>query len=298
LASYVSMPREKIEGRAKRAAAVLERCTLCPRECGVNRLFGEKGFCRGGKLAKIYSFAPHFGEEAPLVGTQGSGTIFFSGCNLSCLYCQNYEISQLDQGTEVSAQELAGIMLYLQREGCNNINFVTPTHFVPQILEALAIAKDNGVNMPLVYNCGGYESVETLKLLEGIFDIYMPDIKYGSDQAGLKYSLAKDYFSRAKDAIREMHRQVGDLQIENGLAKQGLLVRHLVLPESLAGTKEVIQFLSELSDKTYLNVMSQYHPAHRACDNHEISRRITSQEYAKAINMARGAGLDRGLEDY
>ena len=292
------MSKKEIKERAKRAAAMLERCTLCPRECDVNRLSGEKGFCRGGYLARVYSFAPHFGEEAPLVGTQGSGTIFFSGCNLGCVYCQNYEISQLDQGTEVSAQELAKIMLYLQRKGCHNINFVTPTHFVPQILESLAIAKEMGLNVPLVYNCGGYESVETLRLLEGIFDIYMPDIKYGSDQAGLKYSKAKDYFSRAKDAVREMHRQVGDLQIENGLAKRGLLVRHLVLPEGLAGTEEVVRFLSGLSDKTYLNVTSQYHPAHRACDHHEISRRINSREYLGASNLAREAGLARGLEDY
>lgn len=298
MAFCASMSAEEIRDRANKARAILERCTLCPRECGANRLKGERGFCRGGAQARVYSFAPHFGEESPLVGTGGSGTIFFSGCSLGCIYCQNYEISQLDQGTEVSAEGLAKIMLHLQKKGCHNVNLVTPSHYVPQILEALSIARERGLKVPLVYNCGGYESVETLKLLEGIVDIYMPDLKYGSDQPGLKYSSAKDYFSRAKEAVTEMHRQVGDLHIEEGLAKRGVLVRHLVLPDDIARTEEVVKFLSEISGKTYLNIMPQYYPAHKACDHSEIARRITSQEYSRALKLAREYCLDRGLEDY
>ena len=229
--AYTLLPTEELAARARAAVARLESCDICPRLCGVNRLQDERGFCRTGRQARVYSFAPHFGEEPPLVGRSGSGTIFFSGCNLSCVFCQNYDISQLDQGREVSAVALASMMLALQRKGCHNINFVTPTHVVPQILEALVLAREDGLHIPLVYNSGGYESVETLRLLEGIFDIYMPDAKYGSDEPAQRYSQAPQYMHFMKSAIREMHRQVGDLVLDEcGIAVRGLMVRHLVLP--------------------------------------------------------------------
>ncbi|HWQ19871.1 MAG TPA: radical SAM protein [Methanotrichaceae archaeon] len=221
---------------------------------------------------------------------------------MAALFCQNYEISQDDLGEEISAEHLARIMVHLQRKGCHNINLVTPTHFVPQILEARIIASGRGLKVPLVYNCGGYESVETLRLLEGIVDIYMPDMKYGSDdegltgQAGQRYSNARDYARHARAAIEEMHRQAGDLVIEDGLAVRGLIVRHLVLPEGIAGTREVVEFLSGLSKDTYLNVMAQYHPAHEADQRPELSRRITAREFGDACNLAIDAGLTRGLE--
>ncbi len=231
MASYNLMPMEILEERARAAVARLESCDLCPRRCGVNRLQDERGFCRTGRLSRVASYAPHFGEEPPLVGRAGSGTIFFSGCNLSCVFCQNYDISQQNRGAEVSAGALARMMLALQRKGCHNINFVTPTHVVPQILEALVLARKEGLHVPLVYNSGGYDSVETLRLLEGIFDIYMPDAKFGSDEMALKYSRPRSIRDFMKSAIREMHRQVGDLVLdEDGIAVRGLLVRHLVLP--------------------------------------------------------------------
>jgi putative pyruvate formate lyase activating enzyme len=263
----------------------------------VNRLQDERGFCRIGRHARVYSYAPHFGEEPPLVGRAGSGTIFFSGCNLSCVFCQNYNISQQDAGQEASADALARMMLTLQRKGCHNINFVTPTHIVPQILEALVLARKEGLCIPLVYNSGGYDSLETLRLLEGIFDIYMPDAKFGSDEPAQKYSLAPRYTHFMKSAIREMHRQVGDLMLdEEGIAVQGLLVRHLVLPAGLAGTAEVVRFLSqEISPNTYLNIMSQYRPEYNACRFPELSRPITGQEYNEALRLAARAGLTRGL---
>jgi putative pyruvate formate lyase activating enzyme len=297
LPSYNLMPAEVLEERACVAVARLESCDLCPRRCCVNRLLDERGFCRIGRLSRVASFAPHFGEEAPLVGRSGSGTIFFSGCNLSCVFCQNYDISQLDQGREVSAEALAGMMLTLQSKGCHNINFVTPTHVVPQILEALVLARADGLHIPLVYNSGGYDSVETLRLLEGIFDIYMPDAKYGSDQPVQKYSQAPQYTHFMKSAIREMHRQVGDLVLDEcGIAVRGLMVRHLVLPSGLAGTAEVIRFLSqEISKNTYLNVMAQYRPEYNACSFPELSRPITGLEYADALRLAAQAALTRGL---
>ena len=297
MASYNLMPMKILEDRASTALARLQSCDICPRLCGVNRLQDERGFCRIGRQARVYSYAPHFGEEPPLVGRGGSGAIFFSGCNLSCVFCQNYDISQQDAGQEVSAKALARRMLTLQRSGCHSINFVTPTHVVPQILEALVLAREDGLNVPLVYNSGGYESVETLRLLEGIFDIYMPDAKFGSDEPAQKYSLAPRYTHFMKSAIREMHRQVGDLMLdEEGIAVQGLLVRHLVLPAGLAGTAEVVRFLSqEISPNTYLNIMSQYRPEYNACRFPELSRPITGQEYSEALHLAARAGLTRGL---
>lgn len=297
MAAYNRMPPEELQSRAEEAIRRLEHCEICPRRCGVNRAEGELGFCRTGRLAKVSSAGPHYGEEPPLVGYHGSGTIFFAGCNLACVFCQNYEISQLDMGVEVAAERLAGIMMHLQLTGCHNVNLVTPTHVVPQILEALVIAREMGLSIPLVYNSGGYDSVETLRLLEGIVDIYMPDAKYGSDEMAIRYSNAPGYVEVMKAAIREMHRQVGDLVIENGIAVRGLLVRHLVLPNNLAGTAEVVRFISELSKNTYINIMDQYRPEYKADQYNELSRRITLSEYREALRLARSAGLSRGLED-
>ena len=297
MASYNQMPREILQDRAHAAVARLEACDICPRRCGANRQLVERGFCRGGRWARVAGFAPHFGEEAPLVGQSGSGTIFFCGCNLACVFCQNYDISQEDVGREVSAAALAGMMLALQRQGCHNINFVTPTHVVPQILEALVLAREEGLHVPLVYNSSGYDSVDTLRLAEGIFDIYMPDAKYGSDEPALMYSNAPGYTAVMKSAIQEMHRQVGDLAMDgDGIAVRGLLVRHLVLPEDAAGTAEVVRFLSEeISPNTYLNVMAQFRPEYKACRFPELDRGITGQEYAHALRLATRAGLARGL---
>lgn len=288
---------DDLAARAQAALARLESCEICPRRCGVNRLKDERGFCRTGRLARVASFAPHFGEEQPLVGSSGSGTIFFSGCNLACVFCQNYDISQHDHGKEVSADALASMMLQLQDLGCHNINFVTPTHVVPQILEALVLAVEDGLRVPLVYNSSGYDSVQTVQLLEGIFDIYMPDAKYGSDDMAAKYSGASDYTRIMKTAIKEMHRQVGDLMMdEDGVAIRGLIVRHLVLPGDLAGSAEVVRFLSEeISPNTYLNVMAQYRPEYNACRFPELDRRITLKEYNDVVRLAVRAGLTRGL---
>lgn len=298
MASYNQLSSEALYNRAKDAVARLESCEICPRHCRVNRLVGKMGFCRIGRNARVYSYVPHFGEEAPLVGRYGSGTIFFSGCNLACIFCQNYDISQMDRGREVSAADLARMMINLQDLGCHNINFVTPSHVVPQILEALVLAADKGLTVPLVYNSGGYDRAETIRPLDGIFDIYMPDAKYGSDERALKYSKAPKYRHYMKTSIKEMHRQVGDLLIDaEGIAIKGLLVRHLVLPGGLADSSEIVRFLSEeISRNTYLNVMSQYRPEYGACNYIELDRRITAKEYMDVIRLAADAGLTRGLE--
>ncbi len=274
----------------------LESCTLCPRNCKVNRLKGELGFCRTGRYAKANSFFLHFGEEPELVGKGGSGTIFFSHCNLGCIYCQNYTISHLGEGSQVEPQELAEMMISLQNIGAENINFVTPTHVIAQIIEALIIAIDKGLNLPLVYNCGGYDSKDTLKDIEGIFDIYMPDIKYSDNTVAAKYSQAPDYWEIVQAAAKEMYRQVGDLVVEKGVAKIGLLIRHLVLPNKLAGPEAVFDFIKEnMSVDTYVNIMAQYHPCYEAHQHDEISRRITPEEYREAAEYARLIGLHRGF---
>ncbi len=284
--------------RAERARAMLDRCRLCPRECRTRRLAGETGVCGVLDRAVVASAFPHFGEEAPLVGRSGSGTIFFSGCNLRCIFCQNHEISQGGEGAITSAEELAEMMLALQRVRCHNINLVTPTHQVPQILTALLLAVSAGLAIPLVYNCGGYESVETLRLLDGVVDIYMPDFKYGGAAAAKWSSLVEDYPAVARAAIREMHRQVGDLALDaRGIARRGLLVRHLVLPEGLAGTAEVMAFLAALSPDTYVNVMGQYAPRHLAYTEPRLARRCDRRELEAAVATARAAGLHR-LEGY
>lgn len=292
--SYVELYRSgELDKRAEKLYKILESCSLCPRKCRVNRLKGENGYCRVGTLPRVSSFGPHFGEEPPLVGRFGSGTIFFTNCNLSCQFCQNYEISQLGVGKEISIEELADQMLALQKARCHNINFVTPTHFVPQIISALRIATARGLTLPLVYNCGGYESVETLYLLEGIIDIYMPDAKYGGEEEARKYSNAPSYPQVMKKALKEMHRQVGDLKIDrNGIARQGLLIRHLILPRNLAGTLDVLRFIAEdISRDTYVNIMDQYRPCYKAFDFPLLSRRITGKEYAFAVDIAASLGL-------
>ena len=296
MASYQALYRSgELEGRVERARVILRSCELCPRRCRVNRLDGEKGVCRTASQAVVSSCGPHFGEEAPLVGTYGSGTIFFTHCNLRCMFCQNYNISQLGEGRVTNKGELARMMLALQEQGCHNINFVSPTHVVPQILEALQVATGLGLSIPVVYNCGGYESMETLKLLDGIVDIYMPDMKYFDEKNGRRFSGVKDYPSVNQAAVKEMHRQVGDLQLdERGVAKRGLLVRHLVLPNGIAGTEGVVRFLAEeVSTNTYLNVMAQYHPAHRAFKIPALSRALLRQEFVDAVSLAREHGLER-----
>lgn len=295
--SYIKLHHSKqLSRRAKLLNQILTSCRLCPRECLVNRLNNELGFCRSGKEVVVSSIFPHFGEEAELVGQKGSGTIFFTNCNLGCLYCQNFEISHLREGRIITKEDLAEGMLYLQKIGCCNINFVTPTHFVPQIVEAIELAVIQGLNLPLVYNCGGYESVEVLKLLEGIIDIYMPDIKYSDKHSAKKYSNAEDYFERAKEAVLEMHRQVGDLEIKNGLTEKGLLVRHLVLPNGASGSLKVLEFIAkEISKNTFVNIMDQYRPCFRADEFPEINRGISETEFKQALEMASNLGLNRGF---
>lgn len=297
--SYFKLYRSgEFNGRIDRLLQILKLCELCARKCGVNRLDGVRGVCRSGKELIVSSYGPHFGEEEPLVGTGGSGTIFLTNCNLLCVYCQNYEISHLSFGKVKSELQVADYMIALQNSGCHNINFVTPTHFAPQLIRSTKLAIEKGLNIPLVWNCGGYENIEIIKLLDGIVDIYMPDIKYGDSEPAEKYSNAPDYFEVAKEAVREMHRQVGDLQIdENGVAYRGLLIRHLVLPNDLAGTEKILNFIAnEISTESYVNVMAQYRPAGKVYQYDELRRCPTWKEVYKAINMAKNLGLTRGLE--
>ncbi|MGB9800481.1 MAG: radical SAM protein [Thermanaerothrix sp.] len=285
----------ELKRRVELAYAHLEACDLCAWACGVNRRAGRLGVCRTGEKAKVSSYGPHFGEEAPLRGWRGSGTIFFTRCNLRCQYCQNYEISQTDEGQEVEPEELAEIMLRLQHLGCHNINLVSPSHVVAQILAAVLIAAQAGLRLPLVYNTGGYDSMESLRLLDGVIDIYMPDMKYADPEIAKRYSRIPNYPQVNQAAVREMHRQVGDLQLDaNGIAVRGLLVRHLVLPNNLAGTEQIVRFLAqEISPNTYLNIMDQYYPTYRAHLYPEINRRITAEEYQQAVEAAHLAGLHR-----
>lgn len=269
-------------------------CDLCARYCGIDR--AEKlGGCRTGTIAQVASYGPHHGEEDPLRGWRGSGTVFFTWCNLRCQYCQNHDISQSPVGREVNSEELAAIFLSLQGAGCHNINFVSPSHVVGEILEALVIAVENGLRVPLVYNTGGYDSMEALALLDGVIDIYMPDMKYSDPVIARHNSKIGNYPEVNRAAVREMHRQVGDLELDDrGVARRGLLVRHLVLPDGLAGTAEITQFLAEeISPNTYLNLMDQYRPAHKAYKNPPLNRRITTEEFSKAKRMAMDAGLKR-----
>jgi len=284
-----------LKQKAARARNLLQSCKLCPRECGVDRLAGETGFCNTAKFSWVSSYSPHYGEEEPLVGTHGSGTIFFTHCNLLCLFCQNFDISHRGAGQEVSDDDLAGLMLALQDQGCHNINFVTPSHVVPQILAAVEIAVQHGLNVPLVFNTGGYDRVTTLKLLEGVFDIYMPDFKFWDSQVAENSCQAGDYPEVARRALVEMHRQVGDLQIDDaGIARRGLLIRHLVLPGGLAGTFEIMRFIArKISTASYVNVMSQYRPWGRAAEVKGLASHLAPAEYKNALQVAMGEGITR-----
>lgn len=284
-----------LEDKIAKAQRLLESCSVCPRDCKVNRKKGETGFCRAGFLPKVSSSSPHFGEEQPLVGIHGSGTIFLTHCNLGCLFCQNYSISHLDEGEEISIEQLSRMMVTMQSLSCHNINFVSPTHYVPQILAALPYAIALGLSVPLVYNTGSYDSVETLELLDGIFDIYMPDFKYSTEEVAEEYSQARDYPRVAKQAIKEMFRQVGDLVLDDrGITLRGLLIRHLVLPSGLAGTQDVMQFLSQdISKNTYVNIMAQYYPCGDIPPGSPLSRRISKLEYLQAVEIAKKEGITR-----
>ncbi|MFW6111470.1 MAG: radical SAM protein [Candidatus Bipolaricaulota bacterium] len=297
VASYLSLEKGVIQKRVEKLKNQLRDCNICARECGVDRLGEERGECEVGERIRISSVTPHFGEESPLVGTNGSGTIFLASCNLSCVYCQNYELSQFHQGNQATIDHVAEKMLELQERGCHNINWVSPSHFVPQLVEALMEAKEQDLEIPIVYNTGGYDNPETLKLLDGIVDIYMPDIKYSSNRAGLKYSKVPDYWDVSRKAVGEMWDQVGDLTLdEHGIAQQGLLVRHLILPEGVAGTEEVLKFLAkEISEDTYVNLMKQYRPCWKASEFGELNRRITRDEFYRAKDLATELGLRHGF---
>ena len=268
-------------------------CTLCPRMCKVNRSKGQTGFCGIGDLPVVSSVGPHFGEESVLVGFGGSGTIFFAGCNLGCIFCQNFDISHNRHGRQITIEQLAQSMIEVQNYGCSNINFVTPTHVVPAIAAAIELARKGGLTLPTVYNTGGYDLVETLKLLDGYVDIYMPDMKYSDSNASQQLSSAPDYPEVNRAAVKEMHRQVGDLQVDKGLATRGLLVRHLVLPAGLAGSFAIINFLAEqISRSTTINIMDQYRPCFKASEHSQINRRPTREEFASARQYAIEKGLN------
>ncbi|HOL17782.1 MAG TPA: radical SAM protein [Bacillota bacterium] len=287
----------ELERRAALLQERLQSCVICPHHCRVNRLANERGFCRAGARAVISSYGPHYGEEAPLVGQGGSGTIFFCYCTLRCIFCQNYEISHYGLGEEASPSEIARMMLSLQKKGCHNINLVSPTHYIPQIVLGLSLAVQEGLTLPLVYNTGGYDDLDTLKLLEGIVDIYMPDLKFGDNDKARKYTKAANYFDLAAAAVKEMQRQVGTLKLdERQIAYRGLLIRHLVLPYNLAAMDRVLEFIAaELPGETAVNIMAQYHPAHQADQFPELAARITGQEYAGAVRYARELGLSNLL---
>jgi putative pyruvate formate lyase activating enzyme len=294
--SYVNtFKKGTLKEKVEKAYSLLKSCVLCPRKCGVDRLSGETGTCNTGKLAWVSSYNPHFGEEDPLVGVHGSGTIFFTHCNLLCLFCQNFDISHQGCGQEVSEDKLAGMMLALQNQGCHNINFVSPSHVVPQILSAVELAAEHGLSVPLVFNTGGYDSIAALKLLEGVFDIYMPDFKFWDTQIAESACQAGDYPEIARKAFLEMHRQVGNLQVdEQGIAQRGLLIRHLVLPDGLAGTREIMKFIAQnLSPDSYVNVMSQYRPCGRAAEVKGLNSNLKADEYHLAVQAAKEAGIKR-----
>lgn len=299
---YVELHRSgELQRRIEEALARLADCTLCPRQCHANRLEDDPvgSYCGIGRHAWVSSAFPHHGEEPCLRGWNGSGTIFFSGCNLKCVFCQNNDISWQRTGYPADARRLAHLMIHLQEQGCHNINFVTPSHVIPHILEALPIAIEKGLRVPLVYNSSGYDSVEALRLLDGVIDIYMPDMKFTDPNVSQRLAHAPDYWDVCREAIREMHRQVGDLVLDNyGLAVRGLLVRHLVMPNGLAGTEEVMRFLAEeISPNTYVNIMAQYRPEGHAWEIPEIARRCADDEYRQALAIARAVGLHRLCRD-
>lgn len=296
LPAYLETARSgRLKQKIEAPWAMLESCELCPRRCRVNRIADETGVCRTGREAWMASAGPHFGEESPLVGEGGSGAIFFTHCNLNCVFCQNYEISQEADGQPVAPGRIAETMLLLQSRGCRNINFVTPTHVVPHILSAVEIAVEGGLSIPLVYNSGGYDRVDTLRLLDGVFDIYMPDFKFWGSEFAEKVCDAPDYPDVAREALVEMHRQVGNLDVgPDGLARRGLLIRHLVMPRGLAGTRRIMEFIAEkLSPDTYVNVMPQYRPCGRADTVEGLNAYLSRNEYESALEAARAAGLRR-----
>ncbi|MCP4745067.1 MAG: radical SAM protein [Desulfobacteraceae bacterium] len=290
-----SLKKSNLKNSVQLAKAKLSGCTLCPRQCAVDRASEKLGYCKTGVRAIVASYDAHFGEEEPLVGRHGSGTIFFTHCNLLCLFCQNYDISHEGMGKELSNRQLADIMLHLQQAGCHNINFVTPSHVVPQILEAVYIAARQGLKIPLVYNSGGYDSVDTLKLLDGIIDIYMPDFKFWDSSIAEQMCNARNYPQAAQAALLEMHRQVGDLVCdEHGLAQRGLLVRHLVMPEGLSGTEDIMAFIAKkISKNTYVNVMAQYRPCGAAHKDARLSRPVSVQEHLTAVEQTKKQGITR-----
>jgi putative pyruvate formate lyase activating enzyme len=298
---YQDLSKEQFTALIAKAYKHLESCDLCPRECHVNRLKGEKGFCQSDERFKVNSIFPHHGEEPPISGTQGSGTIFFSGCTLRCIFCQNFQISHEGNGDFFTCEQLAEEMIGLQNKGCHNINLVTPTHFVPQIIHTLSIAIESGLNVPVVYNTSGYESVSTLQLLDGIVDVYLPDIKYASDDFAKELSGSSSYVRHNREALKEMWRQVGPLVTDkDGIAKQGLIIRHLVLPGKKSGTKESMEWLAkELGEEVCVSLMAQYSPLYKASTCEGINRRITQEEYFEAVEAHDRAGLSEGwIQDW
>jgi len=293
--AYRKMDPDELHARGEELAELASPCTLCPRKCRSKRKEGQTGYCRTGYLPEVSSVHPHHGEERPLSGERGSGTIFLTNCNLGCIFCQNYDISHQGRGQTVPVGELAAAMLSLQQAGCHNINFVTPSHQTHAIVAAVSLAAGEGLTLPLVYNTGGYDSIEALRLMEGIFDIYMPDLKFTDPRTSAQLADAGDYPEVVFKAIHEMHRQVGDLVTDKqGIALRGLLVRHLVLPGDLAGSREAFRFLAEeISTNTYLNVMAQYRPCHEAIGQPVIRERLQRRDYLEALELAKEWGLKR-----
>jgi len=296
--SYIALfEKGELNHRIQLLEEFLKECRLCPRECRVNRLNGEVGYCKAPSELMVSSAFPHFGEEPPLVGYHGSGTIFLTHCNLRCVFCQNYDISHLGRGEPITPSEMAKAMFKLQEMGCHNINFVTPTHYAPQIIASLPEAIEMGLSLPIVYNCSGYESIEVIRLLDGVIDIYMPDAKYMDEKFSNQFSNAQDYPEVLRKVLKEMHRQVGDLKTNSkGIAERGLLIRHLVMPGGVASSETVLKFIGEeISPHSYVNIMDQYRPEYKAYEYSEISRRITHKEYLEAIQMAKRFHLYRGF---
>jgi len=296
--SYIRLlEKGELQQRIQRLKEFLKECRLCPRECRIDRQNGEVGYCGAGAELVISSAFPHFGEEPPLVGYHGSGTIFLAHCNLRCVFCQNYDISHLGNGERITSSDMARVMVRLQEMGCHNINFVTPTHYTPQIVASLPEAIEGGLRLPIVYNCSGYELIEVIRLLEGVVDIYMPDAKYMDQDHSKQFSNAPDYPEVIKKVLKEMHRQVGDLTGDSkGIAERGLLIRHLVMPDGAASSEAVLKFIAEeISVHSYVNIMDQYRPEYRAHEYPEINRRITHKEYLEAIQWAKRYQLHRGF---
>jgi len=293
---YLLLSSNELQKRIEAGYSTLKSCTLCPRECNVDRLSGKTGFCRMGAELKISSYFPHRGEEPPISGTNGSGTVFFSGCVMKCFFCQNYQISHMNNGRFLSHEELAIALIELQEKGCHNINLVTPTQWVPQILKSFKLAIEKGLHIPIIYNTNGYESVETLKLLDGIIDVYLPDMKYAANEVAKKLSNVSNYVEVNRECVKEMFRQVGHLKLdENGLAKRGLIIRHLILPENLAGTEDCLKFLHDNFGKEIaVSLMAQYTPLYKAKEIPEINRRITPDEYRAAVKILEELGLENG----